>query len=80
MFNNANTPVDTEALTDIVTEAAESVSEAVTEAGALSFTFEPMNFVNNLTYLVSGMIGIFAVIGVIIIATAILNKVTFKKK
>ena len=33
----------------------------------------------NLSYMVSGMIGIFVVIGVIIIATLILNKVTKKK-
>ena len=39
-----------------------------------------MNFINNLSYMVSGMIGIFAVIGVIIVATLILNKVTSKKK
>lgn len=39
-----------------------------------------MNFINNLSYMVSGMVGIFAVIGVIIVATLILNKVTSKKK
>ncbi len=37
-------------------------------------------FASNLTYLVSGMIGIFIIIGIIIIATIILNKVTSKKK
>lgn len=41
--------------------------------------FEPMNFINNLSYMVSGMIGIFVVIGVIIVATLILNKITSKK-
>ena len=45
----------------------------------MEITFNPMNFVNNLSYMVSGMIGIFVVIGVIIIATLILNKVTKKK-
>ena len=39
----------------------------------------PMNFINNLSYMVSGMIGIFVVIGVIIVATLILNKITSKK-
>ena len=42
--------------------------------------FNPMNFINNLSYMVSGMIGIFVVIGVIIVATLILNKVTKKNK
>ena len=46
----------------------------------MNISFEPMNFVNNLSYMASGMIGIFAVIGVIIIATVILNKLTGKKK
>ena len=76
MFNNATTPTDTQA----VTEAAETVNEVATEAAeALSLYVEPMNFVNNLPYLISGMLGIFAVIGVIIVATVILNKVTSKK-
>ncbi len=43
-------------------------------------SFNPINFINNLSYMVSGMIGIFVVIGIIIIATLILNKVTSKKK
>ena len=46
----------------------------------MNISFEPMNFINNLSYMVSGMVGIFAVIGVIIVATLILNKVTCKKK
>lgn len=42
--------------------------------------FEPMNFVSNLTYMGLGMLGIFAVIGVIIIVTTLLNKATSKKE
>ena len=41
----------------------------------MNFNFEPMNFVNNLGYMGKGMIGIFVVIGVIVILTVILNKV-----
>ena len=71
MFNNVNTPVDT----DAATEAAQSVTDAVTEATeALSFSIEPMNFVENLPYLLSGMLGIFAVIGVIALTTVLINK------
>ncbi len=39
----------------------------------------PMNFVSNLYYMGVGMLGIFIVIGVIILVTMILNKVTEKK-
>ncbi len=39
----------------------------------------PMNFINNLSYMGVGMLGIFIVIGVIILLTALLNNVTSKK-
>jgi len=39
----------------------------------------PMNFIYNLRYMGLGMLGIFIVIGVIILLTAWLNKVTEKK-
>ncbi len=38
----------------------------------------PLNFVSNLKYMVGGMIGIFVVIGIIIIATMVINKVFSK--
>lgn len=40
----------------------------------------PMNFIYNLKYMGTGMLGILIVIGVIIILTMLLNKVTAKKK
>ncbi|MEE1046806.1 MAG: oxaloacetate decarboxylase [Clostridia bacterium] len=39
----------------------------------------PMNFIYNLKYMGVGMLGILIVIGVIILVTMILNKVTAKK-
>ena len=42
--------------------------------------FEPMNFVTNLAYLAKGMLGIFVVIGLIVITTVILNHVTSSSK
>ena len=36
--------------------------------------FNPMAFVDNLEYMLIGMVGIFAVIGVIMAVTVILNK------
>ncbi len=41
--------------------------------------FQPMNFIKNLSYMGEGMLGIFIVIGVIVLLTMILNKVTSKK-
>jgi hypothetical protein len=37
--------------------------------------FEPMNFIKNLGYMGTGMLGIFIVIGLIVVATMILNRV-----
>ncbi len=42
--------------------------------------FEPKAFIDNLSYMGKGMLGIFVVIGVIILTVIILNKVTSKKK
>ncbi len=42
-------------------------------------TFEPFKFVESLKYMAVGMIGIFLVIGVIVLVTLLLNKV-FKEK
>ncbi len=42
--------------------------------------FNPMAFVDNLKYMLSGMIAIFIVIGVIILATLLLNKLFAGKK
>ena len=38
--------------------------------------FQPMNFINNLYYMGVGMLGILIVIGVIILITMLLNKIT----
>lgn len=40
----------------------------------LAFTFEPMNFIFNLKYMVIGMICIIIVMGVLILITTLLNK------
>ena len=43
-----------------------------------TFMFEPMHFLDNLYYMGVGMLGIFLVIGVIILITMLLNKVMKK--
>ena len=45
-----------------------------------NISFEPANFVSNLGYMATGMVGIFVVIGVIIVATVIINKLTNRDK
>ncbi len=42
----------------------------------LTASFEPMHFVDNLRYMGLGMLGIFIVIGVIMLLTLLLNKLT----
>lgn len=42
--------------------------------------FNPSAFVENLSYMGLGMLGIFIVIGVIILSVAVLNKVTAPKR
>ncbi len=43
-------------------------------------SFEPMHFVENLRYMGLGMLGIFIVIGAIMLLTILLNKLTEKKE
>lgn len=62
-------------LTTVPTEAA---AEA-TEAAKAVLGFEPMNFVSNLQYMGIGMLTIFIIIGVIILATGLINKVFSNK-
>ena len=42
--------------------------------------FNPIAFIDNLKYMLSGMIAIFIVIGVIILATILLNKLFTAKR
>jgi heme/copper-type cytochrome/quinol oxidase subunit 3 len=42
--------------------------------------FEPMHFVDNLWYMGIGMLGIFIVIGVIMLLTMLLNKLTEERR
>ena len=44
----------------------------------MNFTFEPMRFVENLSYMGLGMLGIFVAIGLIVLTTILLNKIKDK--
>ena len=53
---------------------------ASSEGTLTGLDFNPMNFVNNLEFMGMGMLGIFIVIGLIILVTVILNKFPEGKK
>lgn len=69
-----------------IADATEAESEDAvakddaTEYDAPKMIFEPTNFVKNLEYMAKGMLGIFGVIGVIVLATACLNKLFKDRK
>ena len=62
---------DETAFEDIVSDA---------EDGAKESSVNPMNFIKNLDKMGVGMVGIFVVIGAIIVSVAVLNKLTSPKK
>ena len=45
------------------------------EEKAAQISFQPLNFIENLKYMGIGMLVIFAVIGVIVLTTVLINKV-----
>ena len=55
-----------------------TATEPVATEG-VKLVFQPMNFVNNLQYMGIGMLVIFAVIGVIALATVLINKIFSEK-
>lgn len=59
-----------------------SVPETGDETGdeAAKMIFEPMRFVHTLKFMGVGMIGIFIVMGVIIVSVVVLNKTTSPRK
>lgn len=58
--------------------SASKVTEAPHKTPELSF--EPQNFVDMLGYMGKGMLVIFVIIGVIILATLLINKIFSNKK
>ncbi len=44
-----------------------------------NFIFEPMNFVTNLKWMGIGMLGVFMIVGIIMVATYIIGSVSNKK-
>lgn len=81
LFNTVSNSELTVTPTDVA-ETVEAVESAVSESDILSvFTnADPGRFIEMLPKLGIGMISIFIVIGVIILATSLLNKIFSKKK
>ncbi|MBQ2816232.1 MAG: oxaloacetate decarboxylase [Clostridia bacterium] len=46
----------------------------------MNININPMNFLNNMHYMGTGMLSIFLVIGVIIVVTYIINKIASRNK
>ena len=65
---------------ETVTTALEEMAETVGTDAFANITVEPANFVSNLGYMATGMVGIFVVIGIIILATTAMNKIFSKNK
>lgn len=75
MFNTLAKTVET-TVTEVAT--SEVVTEAVTEAAKIGFSTD--NVQEALLCSVAGMVGIFIVVGVIILSVSVLNKIGAKKK
>lgn len=68
------------ALTDDAAKViCEVIDKSVDDMG-VELAFKPADFTRNIRYMGLGMLGIFAVVGVVILITFILNSVTGKKK
>ena len=65
----------TAADTDVLGAAAETVVETVGQTVESSFSFMPGEFVKNLSYMGTGMISIFIVIGVIVVSISVLDRI-----
>ncbi len=79
-----NTAIENEELVlELDGEVVETAEVTETETAAeikteTEFTFKPGEFVANLKYMGLGMLGIFVVIGIIIIVTSVLSKIKTK--
>ena len=77
-----NVPVASSGIESMVDSAVETVSnqswgEMISE---MINNADPMRFVDSLPYMGVGMLGIFLVMGILIVGTGVLNKVTNLKK
>ena len=71
--------IEEETIEEAVEEiAAEETEEVVTTTG-IDLSFDPNGFTRNIDKMGKGMLGIFVVIGIIIIVTSILSKIKTKE-
>ena len=67
-------------ISDTEVSESETTETNADDASAMNFDFMPEQFIINLKYMAAGMVGIFLVIGVIILTILILGKLTAPKK
>lgn len=68
---------------DMLPETAKVISDAIDASVtdlSVDIDFKPAEFTRNLKYMGLGMLGIFVVVGVVIVLTFVLNKSTTKKE
>lgn len=78
MFNTLAKKV-AETTTEIASEVVTEVTSEVASEGAASLSFSTENLSEALLCSAAGMIGIFIVVGIIILSVSVLNKLGAKK-
>ncbi len=69
----------TEVASEVSTKATEVATDVSTTSAGIQLDFTTANMSTALLWFVTGMIGVFAVIGVIILSVSVLNKIGAKK-
>ena len=81
MFKFLTSKVAESSVSEIVSEVSEVASEVSTTASnGIQLEFTTANMETAALWLITGMLGVFAVIGVIILSVTILNKAGNKKE
>ena len=78
LFNMLN--VESEMSQEVAEAVQTTTEELVENTDKIELVWQPERFVDTLEYMGAGMLGIFIVIGLIVISTVILNKATAPKK
>ena len=76
----SDTEISESEISDTEVSESETTETNADDASAMNFDFMPEQFIINLKYMAAGMVGIFLVIGVIILTILLLGKLTAPKK
>lgn len=75
----SDTEISESEISDTEVSESETTETNADDSSAMNFDFMPEQFIINLKYMAAGMVGIFLVIGVIILTILILGKLTAPK-